>query len=395
MSDPGSPAADPAPTMRVRGAQQALVLRARAAARALGRPSFGVVSARWLGRRALPVRTAAWRPLLLRWGRRAAALQGSGTRTAASGTAPGARFDWHFHFSTVAAAERERGPAGAAGPATTSMHAAGAGAQARTAPPAPGTRPAAYAALPIKRGIQHTRWLAGTQPVRYAPAPRAAPAQPTPGGHVAPAAPPAAMASGLPPAAPAAMMPAPAAVEARPGAVRTDFVPRTRTQFTRMELRLRRTGMQVTRTAPWPQRGQAAGRASGSPRPPDAGRRPGQQAWRTRTAPAAALAYPARTVAAHALPGTAPGRPVDLVWLAAPAGAAAPGALPGFGSAPDASPASPASAAAAPPAAVQRSGQETVVRATALDPALATRLADEVIRRIDYRARIERERRGL
>jgi hypothetical protein len=34
-------------------------------------------------------------------------------------------------------------------------------------------------------------------------------------------------------------------------------------------------------------------------------------------------------------------------------------------------------------------------RAVALDPALAERLADDVIRRIDRRARIERERRGL
>jgi hypothetical protein len=35
------------------------------------------------------------------------------------------------------------------------------------------------------------------------------------------------------------------------------------------------------------------------------------------------------------------------------------------------------------------------VCATALDPALADRFADDVIRRIDRRARIERERRGL
>jgi hypothetical protein len=36
-----------------------------------------------------------------------------------------------------------------------------------------------------------------------------------------------------------------------------------------------------------------------------------------------------------------------------------------------------------------------VVCATALDPMLADHLADDVIRRIERRARIERERRGL
>ena len=41
-----------------------------------------------------------------------------------------------------------------------------------------------------------------------------------------------------------------------------------------------------------------------------------------------------------------------------------------------------------------RKPDATVVCATALDPALADRLADDVIRRIDRRARIERERRG-
>jgi hypothetical protein len=37
---------------------------------------------------------------------------------------------------------------------------------------------------------------------------------------------------------------------------------------------------------------------------------------------------------------------------------------------------------------------KAVVCATALDPVLVDRLADDVIRRIDRRARIERERRG-
>jgi hypothetical protein len=42
-----------------------------------------------------------------------------------------------------------------------------------------------------------------------------------------------------------------------------------------------------------------------------------------------------------------------------------------------------------------RANDNAVVCATALDPVLADRLADDVIRRIERRARIERERRGL
>jgi hypothetical protein len=53
------------------------------------------------------------------------------------------------------------------------------------------------------------------------------------------------------------------------------------------------------------------------------------------------------------------------------------------------------STSTSPPAAAGRSRDAAVVCATALDPALANRLADDVIRRIDRRARIERERRGL
>jgi hypothetical protein len=95
--------------------------------------------------------------------------------------------------------------------------------------------------------------------------------------------------------------------------------------------------------------------------------------------------------------GIAIGRPVDLVWPAAPASAAAPGAAPRFGGAPAAGAAAAPSVPAAgiPAAPAGRSGNDSGVRATALDPVLANRLADEVIRRIDYRARIERERRGL
>jgi hypothetical protein len=45
--------------------------------------------------------------------------------------------------------------------------------------------------------------------------------------------------------------------------------------------------------------------------------------------------------------------------------------------------------------AASRATDKPVVCATALDPVLANRLAEEVIRRIERTARIERERQGL
>lgn len=90
-------------------------------------------------------------------------------------------------------------------------------------------------------------------------------------------------------------------------------------------------------------------------------------------------------------------RPVDLVWLARATGSAPAADTPRFeaSSAAGASAARSIQAVADAPATASRTGDNTVVRATALDPTLANRLADEVIRRIDRRARIERERRGL
>jgi len=88
-------------------------------------------------------------------------------------------------------------------------------------------------------------------------------------------------------------------------------------------------------------------------------------------------------------------RPIDLVWRSSPnvAAAASPArrAEMSYSSSISASRSTPAQ----PSAVSSRSRDATVVCATALDPALANRLADDVIRRIDHRARIERERRGL
>jgi hypothetical protein len=73
-----------------------------------------------------------------------------------------------------------------------------------------------------------------------------------------------------------------------------------------------------------------------------------------------------------------------------------------MGSAGPVSPPSPHPAPAATPQVANRApansghaGDGGAARPPVIDPALANRLADEVMRRIDHRARIERERRGL
>jgi hypothetical protein len=96
-------------------------------------------------------------------------------------------------------------------------------------------------------------------------------------------------------------------------------------------------------------------------------------------------------------------RSVDLVWRANPGNFAAvadPAALANLARSAAAT-ATHSSAAASMPAfsqavtANRRTNDKVTVCANALDPALTDRLADDVIRRIDRRARIERERRGL
>jgi hypothetical protein len=113
----------------------------------------------------------------------------------------------------------------------------------------------------------------------------------------------------------------------------------------------------------------------------------GLQTWRSPKARAAA-APPSPRPQAFAMK-----RPVDLVWRTsrdteAPrdtAHAATTTARSTF---------SARSTPAEMPASASRSIGKAVVCATALDPVLVDRLADDVIRRIDRRARIERERRG-
>ncbi len=108
-------------------------------------------------------------------------------------------------------------------------------------------------------------------------------------------------------------------------------------------------------------------------------------AARTGTS-AAAAQYPA-----FAMRSWMTQSPVDLVWRAPPDRSA--GTLQSTGARP-----AHGSAAAPPPqtpSTVSRTTEQTIVRAAALEPGLADRLTDDVIRRIDRRARIERERKGM
>jgi hypothetical protein len=95
--------------------------------------------------------------------------------------------------------------------------------------------------------------------------------------------------------------------------------------------------------------------------------------------------------------GLAMSRAVDLAWRTGPGGASVAVNLPRHGASPSmpGSPAQSTPAAAPALAAAPRTNGKLVVCATALDPTLAVRVAEDVIRRIDHRVRIERERRGL
>ncbi|WP_354098720.1 hypothetical protein [Bradyrhizobium sp. S3.2.12] len=116
-----------------------------------------------------------------------------------------------------------------------------------------------------------------------------------------------------------------------------------------------------------------------------------QRIWRTKSPDAT------ETHASMLVPGLAMSRAVELAWRAGSGGAGVAGNLPRPGASPS-MPGSPAqSTPAAAPAltATPRTNSKPAVCATALDPTLAVRLAEDVIRRIDHRVRIERERRGL
>jgi hypothetical protein len=113
---------------------------------------------------------------------------------------------------------------------------------------------------------------------------------------------------------------------------------------------------------------------------------PVQRIWRARDAEIAP------SHASTRLQALAMKRPVDLVWRANTNATMTADAAPRSSTT---SASSVRSAGAAVPSSPASRPDAKVVCATALDPALADRFADDVIRRIDRRARIERERRGL
>lgn len=93
-----------------------------------------------------------------------------------------------------------------------------------------------------------------------------------------------------------------------------------------------------------------------------------------------------------------PVRPPDLVWRAAPqspAGSHGEGLRPDLSASSQRSPARVFPAPETAPEAPPRSGRPAAPQVMNLDSGMLDRLADDVIRRVEKRARIERERRGL
>jgi hypothetical protein len=95
---------------------------------------------------------------------------------------------------------------------------------------------------------------------------------------------------------------------------------------------------------------------------------------------------------AHRLPSWATTAPVDLVWRAPSDKPSASVARATTSREPDHTVATTMSVHAPPPS---KTTERPMVCATALEPGLADRFAADVIRRIDRRARIERERKGM
>ena len=101
------------------------------------------------------------------------------------------------------------------------------------------------------------------------------------------------------------------------------------------------------------------------------------------------------TSAANDAPAHAPTRPIALTWRMTPDNSASASAGWGADSLPSQGHSSRMKLPHTAPAPITHRELGTVVRANALDPALVDRVADDVMRRMDRRLRIERERRGI
>lgn len=457
MSDAVNPVVNGAGVMRVLGAQRPLVLAAHDAARAMRRRTLKSMLKRLLRQRMLLSRTSAcrrpaWTPLLLRWARKAVAVRSSGAvRAPALPASPASQFHWHLHLTALLGSERERrearttavtdpfrtrAPASRMNPPSAGRM-AGTGyrrlrdpagtiegacaipaypqpasigpvrfaerAEAWKASPALAAKRASYKCRWPERAAPHARWLRGQADSRPGERPHAPAAQSfLTRGHLPPGAQPFDQARGAGRNAAAdPLLTSTSMARRSPMEAPAKTTSTKRSIYAQVQAGseglLRQTRSQVTRTLLRSKRGQPATHAFASSRPPAAGRRLSEQTWRARNPAATAARFTRRhTAAPPTASSIAMRRPADLVWLAGPTSFAPPGDTPRSRTGSGALASSAQSKAAAQvPTASSGTGDNTVVRAAALDPVLANRLADEVIRRIDYRARIERERRGL
>ncbi len=415
MSDAGIPVLDGAGAMRVLGAQRPLVLAARAAARAMSGRAFKCMPKRLLPRPTSFSRTSGWMPVLLRWVRQAALWSRALVRAPALPASSTIHFHWHLQLAALAGSDRGRREARTTAvtdafpmgtqanrmnpPSAERM--AGIGYRRHRGPADPIEGARATPARPRSASIGlRWRWEAadsGRAELPRVPAAQSflAGARPQSGarsfdqGQVA-----GLNAAGGALSASASMTPRPPmAAPAVTKSARRSIDAHARAAS---EECLRPALSPVTPTLLRPKRALPAPRAFASSRPPAAGRPPGERTWRTSD-PASTARYSSRHAAPRLVPGIAVRRSVDLVWPASPARSAPSDAMArgATSAAPGASSMPSIQAVAQAPMGSSRARDNAVVRATALDPVLADRLADEVMRRIDHRARIDRERRGL
>nr|WP_315249400.1 hypothetical protein [uncultured Duganella sp.] len=451
MSDPGDPVGGGANLLA------ALALPAHDAARAMARRIVTSVLRRAPTRRTRPDaaigrRLPAWTPLLLRWARKAVLVAGrvreAGARAFTTG--PGAKSHWHFH--AAAPRVRETGPV-----AARTADPSGARQQAgRTNPPSPdrahrapgasvdalnggGDARRKYGAANVRRAaragvdlvyiaafqyragadawsaphvprtgaiVDGPRWPGRVPaPVRWVRADGAGNAARTPQSHEARS-----LRTGDPASrgalagvqlrrasggAPAGIPITPRLMASRPP-MRTAVAQVPGGQSPRAPARQRCRDWppaacgQATRILPWAGWNGAVARAFASMPAPAARRTHGEQTWRARAPAAAVTATVRRNARSPGLADIGMRWQLELVW---PAAATVSGHGPG-----------PASAATTPPPSMRPTQAATLAaghagdsggfRSNAIDPAWANRLADEVMRRLDYRARIERERLG-
>lgn len=450
MSDVENSETNGANIMRVLGAQRPLVLAAHAAARAMCRLTLKSMSKQLLPQRTLlssACRRYVWTPLLLRWARKVAAARSRGAvRAPALPAWPISQFHWHFHLAALSGSDRERrearttvvtglnspsadriagtgycrrgGPTGTiAGARSISAYpqaasigrvrfaaaAQGAEADSWKASPALATERTSCNLRWSERASAHARLLRGEADSHRVELPHAPQAQlfltrrlRQPGaqsfGRTRVASRNASRDTLLTSRsmAPPSSIKAPAVMASSKRSIYTlvqvgteGFLPPTRSQATRTFLRSKHE--------------HPAAHAFDSSRPSAVGRQPSGQTWRTRNPAATATYFSKHTAATPTASSIAMRRPVDFVWRASPASSAPSGDTPRFGTTSAAGAPSTRStqAFAQVPTTSSHTSDNAVVRATVLDPVLANRLADEVIRRIDRRARIERERRGL